>query len=221
VLPQVNILLVDKYGNYTCQKLYQFISSEIKLKFLNSIDFFMISTHDTGTYPLQSIVENSKKEDEKELILKKYLPHFKELAMNKNGNHIIEKSLANLTFEKSLIFFDIIEENFMTFACDQYGIKIIKLFCNSVHKKSKYFEIFEEKLFSNLFSLINHEFGNYLIQSAIESWKIFFSWKIVEIFDKRLLSLSVNKYSSNVFEKLITKLEDVRKSYMIIFFYLY
>lgn len=177
----------------------------------------MISTHDTGTYPLQSIVENSKKEEEKELILKKYYPHFKELAMNKNGNHIIEKSLANLSLEKSLIFFEIIAENFMTFACDQYGIKIIKLFCNGVQKKSKYFEIFQEKLFSNLLSLINHEFGNYLIQSAIESWKIFFSWKIVEIFDKKLLSLSVNKYSSNVFEKLISKLEDVRVLYYFYF----
>lgn len=205
----INSILIDKYGNYTIQKLYQHISLSMKVKLLESIDFYLISTNDTGTYPLQSIVENSKTNEEKDMIIKKYSPHFLQLSLSKNGNHVIEKSLMNTTIEKALVFFDIVIENFITLACDQYGIKILKIFCHGMPKVDKYFDLFEEKVFTNIECLINHEFGNYLIQSVIDTWKIFFSWKIVEKYDKKLLNLSMNKYSSNVLEKLITKLETV------------
>lgn len=180
------------------------------MKFIDCIDFLLISTNETGTYPLQSIVESAATSEEKSLIISKYFAHFKEISLSKYGNHIIEKSLLSLDFEQALIFIDTIISNFMLFACNQYGVKITKIFANGVISHSEYLQEFEAVLFHNLKHLINHEFGNYLIQQVIDNWGIQYCSKIVSAFDKCLVSLSINKYSSNVLEKLIEKLENVR-----------
>ena len=181
----------------------------MKLKVLSNIDFLQISIDETGTYPLQSIVENIN------------TPYFQELSLSKNGNHIVEKSLVNLSYDIMFNFYGTIIDNFISFSYDQYGIKIIKLFAISVANnlsnsiKKKNFEIFEAKIFENIEKLINHEFGNYLIQVVIYNWKILYAWKIADYFENRLLELSMNKYSSNVLEKLISKLENVRMVFII------
>lgn len=179
------------------------------MKFIGCIDFLLISTNETGTYPLQSIVETAATPEERSLIISKYSPHFKEISLSKYGNHIIEKSLLSIDFEQALIFFDVIISNFMVFACDQYGVKITKIYANGVISYSTYLQEFEVVLFQNLKLLINHEFGNYLIQLVIDNWGIHYCSKIVGEFHKCLVSLSINKYSSNVLEKLIEKLENV------------
>lgn len=186
------------------------------MKLINNLDIKYISFNETGTYPLQSIIENMNTNEEKHILLERYTPFFKDLSLNKNGNHIIEKSLNNLTYEYMFIFYDIIIDNYVSFANNQYGIKIIKLYAKQVGynqsslEMKKNFELFEIELFKNIEDLINHEFGNYLIQTVIIEWKILYSWKIVDFYENRLLELSMNKYSSNVLEKLIFKLEDVR-----------
>lgn len=174
----------------------------------------MISTHETGTYPLQSIVELASTQEEKSLIILKYTPYFKEMSLNKYGNHIIEKSLISNDFEKALVFFNTIISNFMLFACDQYGVKIIKVFSNGVTFYSNLLQQFEIILFNNIKLLINHEYGNYLIQSVIDNWGILYCSKIMNTFNGTLVNLSVSKYSSNVLEKLIEKLQNVRLMYI-------
>lgn len=168
--------------------------------------------HETGTYPLQSIIESASTFEEKSLIISKYTPYFKEMSLNKYGNHIIKKSLLSNEFDKALVFFNVIISNFMLFACDQYGIKIIKVFVNGVVYYSALLQQFESIFLINIKLLINHEYGNYLVQAVIDSWGILYCSKIMNAFSFNLISLSINKYSSNVLEKLIDKLQNVSNS---------
>ena len=185
------------------------MSLNSKLKLIRKIDFLKISKNETGTYPLQSIIESITSDQEKSLIMEKYKNYFKELSLDKYGNHIIEKSLFNLDFNRMIVFYDIIKDNFLKFACNPFGIKIIKIYAKKIISNKLYFDNFESLVFTNLDKLINDEFGNYLIQVVIEYWNKSYSWKIVQLYENNLIDLSISKYSSNVIEKLIVILETV------------
>lgn len=112
-------------------------------------------------------------------------------------------------FEKVMIFFGTIIADFMQFACDQFGVKIIKFFATRVVVYPAHQAEFESTLLINIKALINHEFGNYLVQSVVENWDVACCSRIMSIFEKELVSLSISKYSSNVLEKMIERLENV------------
>lgn len=142
-------------------------------------------------------------QEEKEIAMSKVLSMFLELSVDKFGSHIVEKTLSRCDYSylksncQSLIL-----DNLMKLACDPNGIKVLKFYAQSVFQNNDH-ALLEEKIFDNLGSLINSQFGNYLIQCIIENWSIDYSWKIVDTFKKKLLQLVTQKYSSNVIEKLI------------------
>lgn len=179
----------------------------MKLYFLSMINILSISKDETGNYPLQFIVDSFETDEEKEFFLEKYFPNFKELSFDKNGNHIIEKSLSKVKVNILNRFSNIILDNFIEFSSDVYAIKIIKIFVLRVSNNSDFFIKLEEIIFKNLSYCIINEYGNYLIQTIIENWNKKYSIRIINSFNGNLINLTINKYSSNVYEKLIHKLD--------------
>jgi hypothetical protein len=170
-----------------------------------------VGVDETGTYPLQFILESMSTKEEKEIALNKILPLFMELSADKFGSHIVEKTLSSceyLSIKQHCE--DIILENMMKLACDPNGIKILKFYAQCVFQNNDH-ALLEIKIFDNINSLINSQFGNYLIQCIIENWSADYAWKIVNTFKKKLLQLVTQKYSSNVVEKLINCIGEVRK----------
>lgn len=179
----------------------------MKLYFLSMIDILSISKDETGNYPLQFIVDSFETDEEKEFFLEKYFPCFKELSFDKNGNHIIDKSLSKVKLYLLNRFSNIILDNFIEFSSDVYAIKIIKIFILRVPNNSDFFMRLEEIIFKNLSYCIINEYGNYLIQTIIENWNKKYSIRIINSFKGNIINLTINKYSSNVYEKLIHKLD--------------
>ena len=136
--------MIDKYGNYSCQKLYPLLDLDIKLRMLMNIDFKMIGCNETGTYPLQYIIETASNQAEKSLILDKINEIFFDLSFNKFGCHIVEKSLLNSNEEILFKKFDLVMDNFLLFACDANGIKILKIFAINIVNRNEEFSIFED-----------------------------------------------------------------------------
>lgn len=151
-------------------------------------------------------------QEEKEIALRKILPLFLQLSVDKFGSHIVEKTLSRCDYPsikeqcESLIL-----ENMMKLACDPNGIKVLKFYAQSVFQNNDHL-LLETKVFDNISSLINSQFGNYLIQCIIENWSVDYAWKIVNTFKKKLLQLVTQKYSSNVVEKLINCIGEVSQT---------
>lgn len=152
------------------------------------------------------------------MTISKFVPSFLAMAQSKYGHQIIEKSLNSIIISKAFFLLPTILDNFMLLACSQYGVKILKIFVRSIIYFPAELLDFEELLFSNIKTLINHEYGNYLIQSLVDVESISYCSKIVTAFDSNLLSLAMSKYSFNVLDKLIDKLQNVSTHLSIIYF---
>ena len=57
--------------------------------------------------------------------------------------------------------------------------------------------------------LINHQFGNQVIQTAIQTWDDENVNVILHLLQNNLAALSMGKYSSNVIEKCLEKKEEI------------
>lgn len=190
----------------------------LRIKLLKEVDFLKIGTDETGTYPLQFILETINSEDERIIAVDKIIPLFFELSYDKFGSHIVEKTLSKCKYSvikeklEVLIYDDVLK-----LACDANGIKILKFYAQTVYTNTDYNRL-EKMVFENIGVLINSQYGNYLLQCIIENWDIKYSWKIINKYKTKLLQLVTQKYSSNVIEKLISTVGEVSAFKIIIIF---
>ena len=181
-----------------------------RLKILSNLDFYEVGKDETGTYPLQYIIENLSTEEEINLTYSKIYPNFGKLCFDKFGSHIIEKVLKKTKYELiNSLFQEKVKNHFLEYSLDANGIKVLKIFAVVLFNNKNEKE-FESLLNVNLDYLINNQFGNYLIQCIIDNWSIEYSWKIANYFKGKYIILITQKFSSNVIEKLIFKLENVK-----------
>lgn len=185
------------------------MEASLREKLLTDVDFFKIGKDETGTYPLQFILETINTEQERIIAINKILPIFYSLAYDKFGSHIVEKTLYKCKY--SLIkekLEGLINQDLMKLAIDSNGIKVLKFYTQTIYTNNDHHEL-EKVVFENIGVLINSQYGNYLLQCIIENWDIKYSWKIINKYRNKLLQLVTQKYSSNVVEKLISTVGEV------------
>lgn len=75
-------IMVDKYGNYFCQKLIKIASKEQRVLILQHIQnyFHAISKESTGTHVLQTLLEVINSREEKAIVLNAIAGHELEMA---------------------------------------------------------------------------------------------------------------------------------------------
>ena len=63
--------MIDPYANYFCQKLFSCLDGELRLVYLSKIRDYLafIGKNRIGTYPLQSIIETLRNDEEKNVII--------------------------------------------------------------------------------------------------------------------------------------------------------
>lgn len=82
ILIHVPNLIVDPYANYFCQKFFNSLKSNDKLRWLNQIRPSLVSICKSkiGTYPVQSFIENLTNTKEKEILIGSLINHIIELS---------------------------------------------------------------------------------------------------------------------------------------------
>ena len=202
----ISDITLDKYGNYFTHKLIQICVPAQRLKLIHSIKgrFVEISNNSYGTHPLQSLMEIIVMPEEKKLILKYILGNESILAFDSKGTHILQKYISNTNdedrYELNINLLNLIDKLIV----DISGVCVlIKLIKHSKDKKilqkvSNYITANEPLFF------IQHPYANYAVQSLIiNQIALPFCSKIVETIVNNYLSLSMQKFSSNVVENCI------------------
>jgi hypothetical protein len=208
-------LIIDPYANYFIKKFYNYLNEKDKIDFLLFIsDYFIkLSTNIIGTYPIQGIIELITSKNEKKIIINAIKDSLIELSYDKFGTHILEKIISCFENEYIEFIFDFVEKNFLLLSNHINGICIVKKIVSYKNKKD-FHEKIKKIINDNAINLIQHPYGNYVIQTLIDYWEIDEILLITSNFKNKFTFLSNLKYSSNVVEKLMEKSEIILKEYI-------
>ena len=202
-------ILCNSYGNYFMQKIIQKSDKNQRLFILNKIkgNFINICKDNCGNHCIQMIIENiNSKEEEK--IIKFYIKkNLMELSLNTNSTYIIQK-LTSKIYEKGrnyLIKF--ITFNFINLSFNINGASICKKFILET-KNNQIIILILNQIENNIIKMCKDQYSNYVVQFAFENYGYKLCYKIINIILNNFLNLSVNKYSSNVIDKVVVMLKQ-------------
>ena len=205
--------ITDPYANYFCKKFYKFLNISDRIEFLNKIKDSIVrySCDSIGTYPLQTIIENMSSNIEKNIIILSIKDHIERLVYDSFGSHVIEKIITYIDEEDIPFLYSYISDNFLKMAYNINGICIIKKilsFTEKIHLQNKIKKI----IVDNAFELIQHSYGNFVVQKVVEYWKDYKS--IINLYKNHFFGLSMDKYASNVMERFIEKDEGILSDFI-------
>ncbi len=93
-------------------------------------------------------------------------------------------------------------------ALNTNGICVLKQFISNNKNLSLRSQILNELVYNTL-EIVQNPFGNYAIQYAIQEWGIKFCRDIIDVIINNIVSLSMQKYSSNAVEKVMESADEV------------
>ena len=213
--PSLKELIIDPYANYFCKRFFNFLNQKDKIDFLLSISNSLtkLSINNIGTYPIQGIIEQIGSKNEKKIIINGIKDSINELCFDTYGTHVLEKIISCFEEEFTGFIFDFVEKNFLNLSNHINGICIVKKILSLTYKKDIHDKL-KNIIKENAFNLIQHSYGNYVIQVIIETWDLNEIMEILSIFKNKYTILSMSKYSSNVVERCIEKNNIILKEYI-------
>ena len=199
-------IMVDTYGNYFCQKMFQICSNEQRILILEYIqnEFIEISKSASGTHVIQAILGLISTEDEIKTVINCIKNHELELAYDNNGTHVLQKIISTIDEKYREDLNDILLErnNLRTLCLDSKGICVVKKLINSI-KNEKYKNLIIDIIFDNCSEISKNSYGNYVIQYIFEEWGLKFCDKIIQFCIENCDIFSVEIYSSKIIDKII------------------
>jgi hypothetical protein len=201
-------MIIDPYGNYFIPKFYSLLSNDNKLFFLMEIQQKIkeIGISKIGTYPLQNIIGNLKSQYELNILTAAVTNSLLELCQDPQGVHVVEKLM--ITYEGELIFpiYEMICDNLYLISTNINGLCVAKKII--IQNKNEFIKMkVRAAICRESVDLIQHIYGNYVVQTALEHWDHEFLLPLMEKFYGNFAFLSIQKYSSNVLEKCFEKMK--------------
>ena len=213
VCPNLDEFITDPYANYFCKRFFSFLNQKDRIDFLKKIEKSIVSysCDSIGTYPIQTIIESLISKLEKNIIISSIKDHIEVLIYDPFGCHVLEKILTFIEEEYISFIYSYIYDNFLKLAYNSNGICTIKKLLaltqeHYLHNKIKIIII------NNSYDLIQHPYGNFVIQGIVESWKDYRD--IIILYKNKFFELSLEKYASNVIERFIEKDEEILNEYI-------
>ncbi|CUS22963.1 LAQU0S07e04192g1_1 [Lachancea quebecensis] len=214
-------LILDPFGNYLIQKLCEYLTTDQKTQLVESIypHVFQISINQYGTRSLQKVIDTVETDAQVDLIISGFGQNFTSIEQvvvlinDLNGNHVVQKCIFKFPPSKFGFIIDAIVDgnNIVKISTHKHGCCVLQKLL-SVCTLQQIFKI-SVKIVQFLRSLINDQFGNYIIQFLLDIKELDF-YLLGEIYDKlsgELCQLSCLKFSSNVVEKFIKKIFTILK----------
>jgi len=195
---------MDLYGNYFCQRLIKISSPRDRIAILKSVqkEFSKIAMNASGTHSIQCLIESISTPEEEEILKLCIEKDLLRLSYDGYSTHAIQKILTLVKEENRENINKILQDNFLELVLDQNGICVAKKFvsgnCDAVIRKR-----ILDCLTQNGVDIIQNPFGNYIIQYIIDSWGISSCTTVIQVIAHNIVTLSLQKFSSNVVEKCL------------------
>ena len=196
-------IITDQFGNYVIQKYVEYCDKKTLSKMLHVIEnkLYDISVNSYGTRALQKILEylTSPSQDDIDIILNFTKDNILNLIRDINGNHVIQSILETIpNKEKLSSFYKELNSVLIDVAKIKQGGCVFPKVLNNIIESD--LTMIANTVIDNISTLINDEYGNFIIQRIIKLNIQTYNDKIYDYINDKILKLSSMKYSSNVIE---------------------
>ncbi|XP_031478866.1 putative pumilio homolog 8, chloroplastic [Nymphaea colorata] len=203
-------LMCDGYGNYLVQALLEACDGRQRIEIIFTVTrtnhlFIEMSIHINGTRVVQKLLETIKSKEEKSLIRSALQPGLVKLMTDSNGNHVLNLWLT--LFSDGEETGDI---EFIINAAARHCVQIATHPSGCImmqkclqHSKGRLKRLLINEIIENSLHLSQDPFGNYIVQHIFGLGIPWIRPKVLDKLKGHFLSLSLQKYSSNVVEECL------------------
>lgn len=208
-------LMTDPFGNYLCQKLFEYCNDEERTVLIQnaSQDMVRIALNQHGTRALQKMIEFVSSPEQIGNIVEALRHRVVELIQDLNGNHVIQKCLNKLSPNDAQFIFDAVGNNCIDVGTHRHGCCVLQRCIDHASGDQKIWLI--GKITENAVALVQDPFGNYVVQYIIDLNDPSFTEPLVHQFRGRIIALSRHKFSSNVVEKCLRCAKDASRDLIV------
>lgn len=205
-------IMTDIYGNYFCQKIIKTSTPAQVLQMLNYIqkDFIMIAKDYSGTHVLQALLDAISLPEHEKIILNSIKGSEMDMAYDNNATHVLQKIIQCIPEERRTELNLIILADIKNLSLDSNGICLVKKFIAS-NKSPENKKLIAKIITENCLEIAQNPFGNYAIQYILDTWEEKDCIDVINIIIENICSLSKQKFSSNVVEKIIELINDEKR----------
>jgi len=194
-------LMTDPYGQYLVPKLMKYCDKQQRQAIVTKIapKIVTFACHTYGIHGVQKILEFLT-DDQVEAFVDVIKPNVIHLAKDSKGNYLIQSFLKQFPSERNQFIYDAIIDSCVEVATHKVGCTLINR-CIDYANETQMNQLVN-KIASSSLSLVQDQFGNYVVQHLL-STKVQFAPKIIQNLLGHIPELSVQKFSSNVIEKCL------------------
>lgn len=200
LLPHLNDLSNDAFGNYFIQKLFFHLSPNQIDQILSiiSTNIFDIGSDSHGTRVIQSLIDYLTTEYLIQRFVTILKPVTVQLINELNGTHVIQKFSDAFPDYSDFIYEDILN-NALLIATHRHGCCVLQRYF--IDREEPFCKKLISVLLNDCLGLAVDQFGNYIIQAIMKLSNIDVNNSIAKKMLNNLIHYSKHKYSSNIIEK--------------------
>ena len=199
----ISELMVDPFANYLVQKLLDFanVDQRTALIYKAAPDMANIGLNQHGTRALQKMIDLVTTDQQIQHLTVALRGDVVRLIQDLNGNHVVQKCLNKLKPLEVQFIVDAVAESIMIVGRHRHGCCVIQRCIDHANTKQK------NQLVSSItdesIPLVRDAYGNYVIQYVFDQADDAVNTSLARTFLGRIVTLSKEKFSSNVMEKAI------------------
>ncbi|KAI8920633.1 armadillo-type protein [Entophlyctis helioformis] len=213
--PNFTELMTDPFGNYLCQKLFEYCTEDQRTMLVEHVasELVNISLNMHGTRAVQKLIEFVTSPVQIRTVVAALGMNVVVLIKDLNGNHVIQKCLNRLSHENNQFIYNAVTKNCIEVATHRHGCCVLQR-CIDHASEPQRMQLVSEITY-NALTLVQDPFGNYVVQYVLDLSEHLFSEAIIRRFIGNICLLSVQKFSSNVIEKCIRVSSHEIRAFMI------
>jgi hypothetical protein len=203
VIPHVAELMTDQYANFLIQKLFDIMPDDVRFKvaLVAAPQISMIALTPHGTFSVQKMIETISTRDEMEIIREALSKDVVRLVKDAHGNHVIQKVLQRFDYGDKEFIYKAVATDCVSIAKNKQGCCVLQRCLEYASPRQK--KALVDQVLSCCLHIVQDPFGNYVLQYVLEAHDNKINDTIALAFLPHLVQLCINKFSSNVMEKVL------------------
>lgn len=203
IIPHVGELMTDQYANFLLQKLFDVMPSDVRLKVAQvaapNIASIAVTPH--GTFSVQKMIETISSPEEMEIIREALSEDVVRLVKDAHGNHVIQKVLNRFGSADKQFIYDAVSKDCVGIAMNKQGCCVLQRCLEHASPSQKTSLV--NHILSCCLDIVQDPFGNYVLQYVLGEKDSKINDTIAIAFLPHVVHLCMNKFSSNVMEKVL------------------
>lgn len=157
---------------------------------------------------MQSLIQLINMEEEEQVLENALSEYVVNLSFDPNGTHVLQKVVLTVKPEKLDYIFYPCYDKLIDLSLDANGLCVIKKIISRFSTIPDKRQLLISRLSDNCVQLVQSPYGNYAIQQGIEHWTNDELTNVYMNLHNNILQLSMQKFSSNVIEKCLSRADD-------------